>query len=170
MPYVYAIIRDKDDDLHLRLIQENIPWSTDVSPYELARYFDYAISLSDPYCSCIPETTPDKIGAMKSYRIKAYSMELTINKIQRENDVVAISHRYGGFTHFDWDFGEDVSFHIYTNFGYGSVSDFTSTFMYKEIVLAPYSYYVKYKDSTFATVVRCTNCYNLDKKDVKLYA
>ena len=161
MPYVYAIIKD-EDSLHLHLMQKYISRPQNVEPYELAQYFDYATSLSDPYCSCIPETSTDKIGLSKSLRLDALAMEKTICEVEAENDVVAISHRRGGFTDIDWYFGEDIAFHIYTNFGYGSMSDFTSTFMYNNIILAPYSYYVKYKDSTYATVTRCTNCYKLE--------
>lgn len=161
MPYVYAIIRE-DDNLHLRLIKKNISKPQNISNNVLAKYFNYAISLSEAYCSCLPQTTPNKIGLMKKHRMDAFAMETTIKKIQSEHNVVAISHRYGGFTHFDWDFGENITIHIYTNFGYGNASDFTSTFKYKDIILAPYSYYVKYKNSTFASVVRCTNSYYLD--------
>lgn len=103
-----------------------------------------------------------EVAGTRALRKEAYGMICTIKYIQDKYDVIAISHRYGGFTHFDWNFGDNVTFHIYTNFGFGRNSDFTSTFRYRNIVLAPYSYYVKYRYSTYASVVSCTNAYKLD--------
>ena len=88
-------------------------------------------------------------------------MQEAIKKVRENYSIVAHSHRYGGFNHFDWNFGENITFHIYTNFGYGSNSDFNSTFKYKNTILAPYSYYVKYRNSDYASVVSCTHQYRL---------
>lgn len=167
MLYIYAIIRKKDSK-KLDLLKEIIEIPKNIDDDVLCGFFDYAISLSEAYSSCLPELSNPRSASFlvtKKYRLEAYAMR-EISKIVRENnDVVAISHRHGGFTHINWNFGENVSFHIYTNFGYGSVSDFNSTFMYKDIVLAPYSYYVKYKYSTYASVVSCTNCYHLNYQE-----
>ena len=167
MWYIYAIIRNKDSK-KLKLIKEEIKIPKNIGDDVLCRFYDYAISLSEAYSSCLPEIPNPHSAAFnvtKKYRLEAYAMCEISKKIKENYDVVAISHRHGGFTHINWNFGENVSFHIYTNFGYGSVSDFNSTFMYKDIILAPYSYYVKYRYSTYASVVSCTNCYHLNYQE-----
>lgn len=158
MPYVYAIVRD-DDSNDLKIIQEYI-YNVPCSDEKLCNFYNYATSLSDAYCSCLPAISKKNLY-YRANREAAYAMQKAIEKVKTKN-LVAHSHRYGGFTHFDWNFGEDVTFHIYTNFGYGGVSDFNSTFKYKDIILAPYSYYVKYRNSDYASVVRCTHQYRLD--------
>ncbi len=167
MPYIYAIIRDNGTD-HLRIIQDYYSLPSNVSDKKLSEHYNYAFSLSDAFCSCLP-IIPIKAlnSATRNYRLDAIALKEARNKTLKEYDVVAMSHRYGGWTHIDWNFGENISFHIYTNFGYGCQSVFNSTFKYKDIVLAPYSYYVKYKNSTFATVVNCTNNYHLDYSEWK---
>ena len=62
----------------------------------------------------------------------------------------------------NWKFNDDISFLISTNFGYGLSSFFYAIFKYKDLILAPYSFYVKYKNSTFASVTRCTYEYSLN--------
>ncbi|MBQ0142451.1 MAG: hypothetical protein KBT06_06585 [Prevotellaceae bacterium] len=165
MAYVYAIVRDPNNPKSLTKIQEWIKTPSDASDYELCKFFDYATSLSNAFSSCIPAINVEtlrKNSYIRQQRMEPLGMERTIMDLRSKHDVVAISHRFGGFTHFDWNFGENISFHIYTNFGYGSMSDFNSTFKYKDVILAPYSYYVKYKNSDYASVTRCTYCYELE--------
>lgn len=160
MTTIYAIIRDVETH-NLRMIQEPVNQNIDVTDYQLSRGFDYAKSLSDPYCSEFPCIPVEDVWKTREDRKKAYAMQCTINQIKEKYNVIAFSHRYGGFTHFDWNFGDNVTFHIYSNFGYGRNSDFNSKFQYKDIVLAPYSYYVKYRYSTYVSVVSCTYAYEL---------
>ncbi len=161
MTTIYAIIRDAETH-NLRMIQEPVDQDVDVTDYQLSQRFNYAISLSDSYCSEYPRIPVEDVWKTRMGRQNAYAMQCTINQIKEKYNVIAFSHRYGGFTHFDWNFGDNVTFHIYSNFGYGRNSDFNSTFKYKDIVLAPYSYYVKYRYSTYASVVSCTNAYELE--------
>jgi len=157
---IYAIVRDKASD-NLKMIQELVEVPLNIDDVQLSRNFNYSTNLSDTYCSYLPAIPVKQVAGTRTYRAEAFVLETATKRIRNEYDVVAISHRYGGYTHFDWNFGDDITFHIYTNFGYGSVSEFNSTFKYKGIILAPYSYYVKYKNSDYASVVRCTYSYEL---------
>lgn len=161
MTTIYAIIRDAETH-NLRMIQEPVDQDIDVTDYQLSRGFDYAVSLYDAFRHDLPCIPVEDVWRTRMERRNAYAMQCTINQIKEKYDVIAFSHRHGGFTHFDWNFGDNVTFHIYSNFGYGRSSDFNSTFQYKNIVLAPYSYYVKYRYSTYASVVSCTNAYKLE--------
>lgn len=164
MVYVYAIVRNPQNPKILTKIQSYVDPNQYATDAELCKFFQYAVSLSGSYCSFLPEI---KLNELKSdansrdIRNQAYNLQKKIYEIRVNNDVVAISHRFGGFRHFDCFFGENISFHIYTNFGFGCVSEFNSSFKYKDVILAPYSYYVKYKNSTYASVTKCTYSYKL---------
>lgn len=160
MPFIHAIIREKETG-KLKYVKEQYNYAH-VEDSVLCDFFNYATSLSDAYCSCLPEIPVKSLNREeRSERQDAYLMQQALNEFKAKNDVVAFSHRYGGFTHFDWNFNDDITFHIYTNFGFGSMSDFNVTFMYKDVKLAPYSYYVKYRRSDYASVVKCTYQYYL---------
>lgn len=161
MPFIYAIIREKETG-KLKYVEEQYYYAH-IEDSVLCDFFNYATSLSDAYCSCLREIPVESLSRSgeRSDRQAAYFMQQALDEFKAKNDVVAFSHRYGGFTHFDWNFNDDITFHIYTNFGFGRMSDFNVTFMYKDVKLAPYSYYVKYKNSDYASVVRCTYQYYL---------
>lgn len=161
MPYIYAIIREKETG-KLKYVKEQYNYAH-IEDSVLCGFFNYATSLSEAYCSCLPEIPIESLSRSgeRGDRKDAYLMQQALDEFKKKNDVVAFSHRYGGFTHFDWNFNDDITFHIYTNFGFGSMSDFNVTFMYKDVELAPYSYYVKYRYSDYASVVRCTYQYYL---------
>ncbi len=160
MPYIHAIIREEETG-KLKYVQEHYNYAH-IEDSVLCDFFNYATSLSEAYCSCLPEIPVKSLNREeRSERQDAYLMQQALNEFKAKNDVVAFSHRYGGFTHFDWNFNDDITFHIYTNFGFGSMSDFNVTFMYKDVKLAPYSYYVKYRRSDYASVVKCTYQYYL---------
>ncbi|MBR4197302.1 MAG: hypothetical protein IKQ94_00855 [Bacteroidales bacterium] len=168
MKYIYAIVRDRKTS-DLRIIEEEIIIPDNAPISELRQSFSYAYGnnwygedfLGIQYQSWIPDISPDKELTDLWRRKNALGLRRTRDKIQAYYDVVAMSHRFGGWHNMDWNFGKGVSFHVYTNFGFGSVSDFSTTFKYKDVILAPYSYYVKYKYSTVASVVRCTYQYEL---------
>lgn len=161
MIYIYAIIRDKNKNL--RYICEECTLPEHISDEDLCRSFPYSKNLSSAFSSYLKKIDPKSLTDYeRKHRLDALALELTTKEFNiKHKDIVAISHHKGGFKHFDWNFGQDISFHIYTNFGYGSVSDFNSTIMYKNLILAPYSYYVKYTDSTFGSVTQCTYIYQL---------
>ena len=161
MTTVYAIIRDAETH-NLRMIQEPVDQDIDVTDYQLSRGFDYAVSLYDAFRHDLPCIPVEDVWRTRMERRNAYAMQCTINQIKEKYNVIAFSHRYGGFTDFDWEFGNNVTFHIHSNFGFGRSSEFYSRFKYKNIILAPYSYYVKYRYSTYASVVSCTNAYELE--------
>ena len=162
---LYAIIRENGK---LTFVEKPIQHVQNVSKEELCKFHNYATSLSSAYSSDIPRIKEELLNNNnKAYRMDAIDMQHAISELKKNNDIVAFSHRYGGWRHFDWNFGEKVTFHIYTNFGFGATSDFTATFKYNNVILAPFSYYVKYRDSDYGTVTRCTYQYNLNYSEWK---
>lgn len=159
MPYIYAIIREKETG-KLKYVKEQYNYAH-IEDSVLCDFFNYnyATSLSETYCY-LPEIPAKSLDRnTRSYRQNAYLMQQAIDEFKKKNDVVAFSHRYNGFKYFDWNLNDDITFHIDTNFGFGSKSFFDVTFMYKDVKLTPYSYYVKYRKSDYDSVVRCTYCY-----------
>lgn len=162
---LYAIIRENGK---LTFVEKPIQHMQNVSKEELCKYHNYATSLGSAFTSDIPRIKEELLNNNnKAYRMDAIDMQHAISELKKNNDIVAFSHRYGGWRHFDWNFGEKVTFHIYTNFGFGATSDFTATFKYNNVILAPFSYYVKYRDSDYGTVTRCTYQYNLNYSEWK---
>lgn len=162
---LYAIIRENGK---LTFVEKPIQHVQNVSKEELCKYHNYATSLGSAFTSDIPRIKEELLNNNnKAYRMDAIDMQHAISELKKNNDIVAFSHRYGGWRHFDWNFGEKVTFHIYTNFGFGATSDFTATFKYNNVILAPFSYYVKYRDSDYGTVTRCTYQYNLNYSEWK---
>jgi hypothetical protein len=94
--------------------------------------------------------------------VKALAYEKTLKKIQAENDVVAYSHRQGGWCVFEWNFNEDIKFHISSNFGYGYSSYLLSKFFYKGTQLTPYSKYVAYRYADYSELLRYTYTYEVN--------
>lgn len=162
---LYAIIRENGK---LTFVEKPIQHVQNVSKEELCKFHNYATSLGSAFTSDIPRIKEELLNNNnKAYRMDAIDMQHAISELKKNNDIVAFSHRYGGRRYFDWNFGEKVSFHIYTNFGYGASSDFTATFRYKDVILAPFSYYVKYRFSNYGTVTRCTYQYDLSYSEWK---
>lgn len=162
--YVYAIIR-KEGSSELQLIQESVYPDKCPTDAELASWHNYAFSLSQAYCSglsqiiCAP--MEEFYISQRSERKTAIALRDTIARIKAKYDVIAHSHRYGGWTGFDWNFNDDIKFNVATNFGFGSASYFTQCFFYKNIQLAPYSHFVKYRYADYSQITQYTYSYHL---------
>lgn len=129
-----------------------------------ANGFCYAPCLSAQYSS---ETDPlQRNVRFSSYslqsRIDNYCFVQDINNIRNEANVVAYSHRYGGWTAIDWAFNDDIKFVILTNFGFGMSSYFDSRVEYKGVRLCPFLHYVKYRYQTVGATLAYTFRYNCE--------
>lgn len=163
---LYAIIRENGK---LTFVEKPIQHVQNVSKEELCNSHNYATSLGEAFTSAIPRIKENLLNndVNKKNRMDAIDMQHAISELNKNNDTVAFSHRYGGKRHFDWNFGEKVSFHIYTIFGYGAKSEFAATFKYNDVSLVPFSYYVIYISSDYGTVTKCTHHYKLDYSEWK---
>lgn len=157
MAYIYAIIKEENSNI-LSKVTRYIDAPQGVSEFELCDYHDYAFSPAEQYCSYLPRINASKLAYTKKYRLEAVALERATKKIRAEygDRLVAVSHSNGGWTGINWIFNDDIKFQIGTNFGYGSVSYFYVLFYYRDLILAPYSFYIKYGRSNYASVIRCT--------------
>lgn len=128
---------------------------------EIKNYHNYAYSLSSAYCSSLERLSKDAkpCEAVVEERLKAIAYEDTIKELEREFDVVAHSHRYGGWTRRRWDFNDEIKFFIDTNFGYGCSSYFHESIYFKDLPLTPYTDYIKYRYADFSDLKSYTYCY-----------
>ena len=158
---IYAIIKGENGKLTLK----TYPLTLDREPSdsELRQYFNYSVSLGDQYASDLRYLRPNEsLLSTRSYRRTALAFQQTTNRIEMQNEVVAISHRRGGWKTFTWNYNDDISFEVYSNFGYGSCSELISRFFYKGIQLTPYSDYVRYRYANFSQLIHYTYNYRLE--------
>lgn len=164
MDYIYAIIRSPYTK-ELSMVKEYISPSNNYVESELCDFHNYAVSLSDQYSSYLCRISHNDLNyytmQQRKEAIDFKHAEDTLCKKYGDR-IVAMSHRYGGWHGVNWEFNKDISFLIGTNFGYGSASYFYSLFKYKECTLTPYSFYVKYRHSDYANLVRYTYDYRVD--------
>ncbi len=166
--YIYGIIKENGVN-GLRKVSYPIKELFPISDYELCKSHEYATSFYSAYCDSLCSIDIKQLASnenARNIRKAAVCFEHSTKKFEERygDRIVAMSHRRGGWYGINWKFNDDISFNINTNFGFGSCSYFYAIFMYKDIILAPYSFYTKYKNSTFASVTRCTYQYSLEYK------
>ena len=165
MSVIYAIIKDTDTS-KLRKISEYINVTRSISDSELCRFHNYATDLYSAYCSCLPTVNIKdySYSCSMNMRREAVAFEDTIKKLRDkfQDKLIAHSHRYGGWTAFEWHFNDDIKFVVSTNFGYGSNSYFELSVYYKNLKLAPYSKLVKYRYANFTSITSHTYEYHFE--------
>ncbi len=160
---IYAIVREENGKLALKTFPLRL--ESEPSDSELRQHFNYAVSLSDQYASDLSYLQPNQsyiLNLTKHHRRAALAFQQTSNQIESQNDVVAISHRKGGWKTFTWNYNDDISFEVYSNFGYGSCSELITRYFYKGIQLTPYSDYIKYRFANFSQLIHYTYNYRLE--------
>lgn len=160
--YLYAIVNSNDGFLELKTIRLEL--DSEPTKDELAEHHSYSMCLGEQYCSDLPFISYKnrEFGISNtSDRRTAIAFAQTTNRIQSEYDVVAVSHRLGGWKSFDWQYNNDITFRIHSNFGYGSASYLMSQFFYKGLQLTPYSQYIRYRYSNYSDLIRYTYDYAL---------
>lgn len=167
--FLFAIIKDTYSNKY-KLIKEYVEPGTEYSlkwifkplhgySYNINNYCYDDDSLGSSYTSCLPQVEKDDY--LVPERKRAYALWKKSVELYEKYDVVAMSHRRGGWQNTHWEFGDSVSFDIRTNFGYGSASYFDIVYKYKNLTLASFSHFIKYKNSTYASVMRCTRSFPL---------
>lgn len=159
--FIYAII--KNDDATLTMKKFPVKGDGIFSDDDLLQEFDYSTNLYGPYTSHISKQTDTQwLISEREIREAALAFKQTTEKILKsEQNIVAISHRKGGWNMFKWKYDEDISFEIYSNFGFGRCSELISRFYYKDVQLTPYYDYIKYRYAGFTQLIRYTYNYQL---------
>ena len=118
--------------------------------------------LSSRYSNYLPNASDEEEkDPLVENRKMAYAMWKQSAELYEKKKVIALSHRRGGWHCDSWDFGQNVTFSIRTNFGFGSASYFDVVYKYKKLQLTSFSHFVKYKNSTYASVMKSTISYGV---------
>lgn len=169
---IYAIIRQSNSN-QLRLIEKRACLNRTLSLNDYKQYHDYAVDLYRSYCSCIPWNTGiNRIDQLtlgeRDAREKAFAFEDTLSQMKNDYDVVAYSHRKGGFKSFVWHFNDDIKIVVYTSFGYGSSSSFEQSFYYKGMRLTPYSHLIRFRYANYSQITQYTYAYSFEYSEWKV--
>ena len=163
---IYAIKRNSNGKLEL--VTFPLMLECEPSDYDLRQHFNYSTSLGDQYASDLSYESLNTPGSRYSFNMTrslrriALAFQQSSERVMAENDIVAISHRRGGWKTFTWNYNDDISFEVYSNFGYGSCSELITRFFYKGIQLTPYSDYIKYRFANFSQLIHYTYNYRLE--------
>lgn len=91
--------------------------------------------------------------------IRAYNLEKTTSEIKKIDCVKMFSTENIGWTDFIYPINNDVVISVSTNFGYGRDAYLNLTVKYKNIIIIPYSYALKYRYANFYDLISCTRAY-----------
>ncbi len=158
---IYAIIC-KNDTEQLSLIKYPVRLNYTPTDYQLRSGHNYSPNLSDQYSDCLRPLRYNEAIRDEGIRKKAIAFNDSIREVKDTYDVVAHSHRYGGWLTIPWKYNEDIKVEVATNFGYGSCSYMLVRFYYKDLQLTPYSNYIKYRYAGFSEIIRYTFGYKVE--------
>lgn len=91
--------------------------------------------------------------------IKAHLLEMKTLEIKNIDCVKMFSTENIGWTDFVYPINTDVVISVSTNFGYGRDAYLNLTVKYKDIIIIPYSYAIKYRYANFYDMISCTRSY-----------
>ena len=93
--------------------------------------------------------------------LRCYNFYLACNKIKEKYDWKMISSESIGWTGYEYPIDQDFVVHVSSNFGYGYASYFHLIVIYKDIIIAPYSYLIKYYKANMVQICNCTRAYTV---------
>lgn len=80
-------------------------------------------------------------------------------EIKDDTSIKMFSTENIGWTNYEYQLSKDINVFLRTNFCYGRAAYFLVTIKYKDVLIVPYSYVVKYFHANFAWFTRCTHSY-----------
>lgn len=149
------------------------------------KYFDYEFAYEIAEKKAYYKTREIEAVAkenLKEYKIKEkeqifieYETWITINEtytttlnITNTNNILMYSSENIGWTNFNYNINNDFKIFIRTNFGYGNASYFNLTVKYKDLVVIPYSFLVKYRYANAYDFIGYTRKYEVKRSSWEL--
>lgn len=93
--------------------------------------------------------------------LHCYNYYLACQKIKENYDWKMLSSESIGWTGYEYHIDNDFVVYVSTNFGYGWSSYFNLTVKYKDIIIAPYTYLIKYYKANMVQICNCTRAYTV---------
>jgi hypothetical protein len=115
----------------------------------------------------VEEKAQNKLAAYENLvlREKAYCLSILYKECQKDEDIVAYSHRKSGWTMPDYILNEDFTVSVKTNFGYGRSSYFYLTIIYKDIEIVPYIDLIQYRYCDAGELIQYTKEFDLSQEE-----
>jgi len=114
----------------------------------------------------IEDNTEDFLDKVNSkLRIPAYSINKACEKYEKNNVIIANSHRKVGWNYPEFSINNNFSFKFDTNFGYGKSSYFYTLIKYKNIDIVPFADLVLYRFSEYEEIIKYSAKHQLKHKE-----
>lgn len=94
-------------------------------------------------------------------RVLAYLLNKEYIQLNKNEDVLAYSHRKTGWSFPNFELGKDFNVRFKTNYGYGKSSYFFTNITYKEIDILPYSDWITYRFAKKSEIIGYTRRHQL---------
>lgn len=101
----------------------------------------------------------EKIFNMYKRFMQCQNLYEKTKEIKADANIKMFSTENIGWTNFEYQISKDINVYLRTNFCYGRAAYFLVTIKYKDVLIVPYSYIVKYFHANFAWFTRCTHSY-----------
>lgn len=99
--------------------------------------------------------------------IHAYRITMSIRNSKKNNEIIAHSHKYRGWSLPDYKLNEDLSFQFNTNFGYGNSSYFYNILVFKNLQIFPFMDWCNYKYAQVSEMIQYTEIFHKLNTDQK---
>ncbi len=99
--------------------------------------------------------------------IHAYRITMSIRSSKKNNEIIAHSHKYRGWSLPNYKLNEDLSFQFNTNFGYGNSSYFYSILVFKNLQIFPFMDWCNYKYARVSEMIQYTEIFHKFNTDQK---
>lgn len=107
----------------------------------------------------------DELFADYKNFVRAYLLCLMTQKIKHKSKVKMWSAENRGWTKFHYQISKDVNVLVNTNFSFGKSSYFDVIVKFKDIIIIPYSYVVKYRYANYMEIRKCTRAYRAKREN-----
>src|SRR5690606_34777133 len=92
--------------------------------------------------------------------IHAYRITMSIRSSKKNNEIIAHSHKYRGWSLPEYKLNEDLSFKFNTNFGYGNSSYFYNILVFKNLQIFPFMDWCNYKYAQVSEMMQYTEIFH----------
>lgn len=99
--------------------------------------------------------------------LKCYDYHLACKRLTSKRNFRMLSSESLGWTEYNYHIDRNFKVNLSTNFCYGNSAYFHLTVKYKNIVVAPYSYLVRYYNANMVQLCSCTRAYDVSRNSWK---
>lgn len=99
--------------------------------------------------------------------LMCYDYYMACKRLESKRNYIMLSSESLGWTEYNYHIDRNFKVNLSTNFCYGNSAYFHLTVKYKNIVVAPYSYIVRYYNANMVQLCSCTRAYDVSRNSWK---